>query len=167
MAGQDTSSVRRSPFHLAMDRYILRYPQGRARAGEDERPTGTDYQETTEQQHTTTNLNSGNVCICGKVCKNQRGLKIHMGKMGCSPIQSLIRRTGQPGETEEGAVQEENHSDHNLHVLGNEEDTTEEAPNTENEGEQEIQQNTNNIQNTDIESRRKKIKWPNSNAKGE
>ena len=88
LAGQDTSSVRRSPFHLAMDRYILRYPQGRARAGEDERPTGTDYQETTEQQHTTTNLNSGNVCICGKVCKNQRGLKIHMGKMGCSPIQS-------------------------------------------------------------------------------
>ena len=64
-------------------------------------------------------------------------------------------------------VQDENHSDHSLHVLGNEEDTTEEAPNTENEGEQEIQQNTNNIQNTDIESRRKKIKWPNSNAKGE
>ena len=86
--------------------------------------------------------------------------------MGCSPIQSLIRRAGQPGETEE-VVQDENHSDHSLHVLGNEEDTTEEAPNTENEAEQEIQQNTNNIQNTDIESRRKKIKWPISNAKGE
>ena len=90
-----------------------------------------------------------------------------MGKMGCSPIQSLIRRTGQPGETEEGAVQEENHSDHNLHVLGNEEDTTEEVPNTENEAEQERQQNTKNTQNTDTESRRKKIKWPNSNAKSE
>ena len=39
-----------------------------------------DDQETTEQQ-TTTDLNSRNVCICGKVCKNLRGLKIHMGKM--------------------------------------------------------------------------------------
>ena len=90
-----------------------------------------------------------------------------MGKMGCSPIQSLIRRTGQPGETEEGAVQEENHRDHSLHMLGNEEDTTEEVPNTENEAEQERQQNTKNTQNTDTESRRKKIKWPNSNAKSE
>ena len=144
----------------------MRYHQGRARAGEDERSTGMDDQETTERQRTT-DLKGGNVCICGEVCKNQRGLKIHIGKMGCSPIQSLIQRTGQPGETEEEVVQEENHSDHILHVLGNEEDTTEEAPNTENEGEQEMQQNTNNTQNTDIESRRKKIKWPNSNAKGE
>ena len=30
-----------------------------------------------------------------------------------------------------------------------------------------MQQYTKNTQNTDIESRRKKIKWPNSNAKGE
>ena len=83
-----------------------------------------DDQETTEQQ-TTTDLNSRNVCICGKVCKNQRGLKIHMVKMGCSPIQSLKRHTGQPGEMEEEVVQNENHSDHSLHVLGNEEETSE------------------------------------------
>ena len=63
-------------------------------------------------------------------------------------------------------VQNENHSDHSL-VLGNEEDTTEEAPNIENENEQEMQQNIKNTQNTDIESRRKKINLLNSNAKGE
>ena len=43
------------------------------------------------------------------------------------------QRTGQPGETEEEVVQDSNHSDHSLHLLGNEEETTEEAPNTENE----------------------------------
>ena len=80
-------------------------------SGEDEGPTGMDDQETMEQQRTT-DLESGNVCICGKVCKN---LQIHMGKMGCSPNQSLIRRTGQPGEMEEEVVQDENHSDHSLH----------------------------------------------------
>ena len=94
------------------------------------------------------------------------GRAYNLGKMGCSPIPSLIRRAGQPGETKEEVVQDENHSDHILHVLGNEEETSEKAPYTEDEGEQEMQQDTNNTQNTDIESRRKKIKWPNSNAKG-
>ena len=55
-------------------------------------------------------------------------------------------------------VQDENHSDHSLHVLGNEEDTTEEAPNTENhqtqEVEQEMQQKTNKTQTSSREQRR-------------
>jgi hypothetical protein len=53
--------------------------------------------------------------------KNERGLKIHMGNMGCAPILRLTQRTGQPGETEEEVVQDSNHSDQSAHVSDNDE----------------------------------------------
>lgn len=122
LAGRSTSPVRKNPFSSSYGTIYNKTPQGCARAGEDEQPTGLVTPETTQERTTTTNLNNGNVCICGKVCKNQRGLKIHMGKMKCKPNQSITQRTGQPGETEEEVVQDTNHSDHSLHVLYNEED---------------------------------------------
>ncbi|XP_062568263.1 uncharacterized protein LOC134230448 [Saccostrea cucullata] len=153
-----------------MDRYILRYPRGRARAGEDERPVGTENQDTTRQRKTTTNTNSGNVCSCGKVCKNEKGLKIHMGRMGCKPDQQLTQRTGQPGETEEEVVQDENHSDRSLHVLGNDEASYSESHDSEDNNQSQSinqQQEMGDNRGADSNIRKKKVKWPNSNNKSD
>lgn len=83
--------------------------------------------------------------------KNERGLKIHRGKMGCPPILSLTRRIGTPSETEEEMVQETHHSDQSLHVANDdaessssETDTIPPAPTTT---------------HPEIE-RRERIKWP-------
>ena len=62
------------------------------------RPTVRNNQETTEPRTTTTVLNNRNVCNCGKVCKNQRSLTIHMGDMGCKTNLRSTQRTGQPVE---------------------------------------------------------------------
>ncbi|XP_063448172.1 uncharacterized protein LOC134727719 [Mytilus trossulus] len=152
-----------------MEQYIIRHPQGCARAGEDEQPTGLVTPETTQERTTTTNLNNGNVCICGKVCKNQRGLKIHMGKMKCKPNRSITQRTGQPGETEEEVVQDTNHSDHSLHVLYNEEDSMVEGNQQEKEGldNNRQPQEPKRTPDTSENIRRKKVKWPNNKSKSE
>ena len=81
-------------------------PQGRARAGEDERPTGGTTETTGNETRTTRQeMDTSRVCSCGKTCKNERGLKIHRTKMGCSTTPNLVQRTGQrteqPHETEE------------------------------------------------------------------
>ena len=51
-------------------------------------------------------------CSCGKVCKNERGVKIHQARMGCSPKPSSAQRNASPEahETEEDQGQEEHHS---------------------------------------------------------
>ena len=44
---------------------------------------------------TGTTMDSDNICIyiCGKVCKNKAGVRIHQGKMGClSKIPSSERK---------------------------------------------------------------------------
>ena len=50
------------------------------------------------------------VCHCGKVCKNQHGLKIHQAKSGCKLRGGQKQRTGFPGETGETSSQDSNHS---------------------------------------------------------
>jgi hypothetical protein len=94
-----------------MDRYVTKYPQGRARAREDERPTEPMETTTPTQglRNRTTFLDE-RTCSCGKVCKNTTGLKIHRTKMGCSPNLNLMQRARQLGETEEELDQEIHHS---------------------------------------------------------
>ncbi|XP_062387675.1 uncharacterized protein LOC134076569 [Sardina pilchardus] len=57
------------------------------------------------------------ICSCGKVCKNQHGLKIHQAKMKCLTGKQLVQRAGLvPGETEEEPGQESPHSAQSLHA---------------------------------------------------
>ena len=75
------------------------YPQGSPRGGEDELPVRTDFLIATNDYAQRTNETT---CICGKTCKNQRGLKIHQGKMKCTGRSEQTRRIGvPPSQTEE------------------------------------------------------------------
>ena len=67
----------------AQDKTQGKYPHGHPRGGEDEGPTRTDNQMTKLARNTEEALGKA-VCSCGKVCKNNRGLKIHQGRMKCS-----------------------------------------------------------------------------------
>ncbi|XP_053183947.1 LOW QUALITY PROTEIN: uncharacterized protein LOC128367182 [Scomber japonicus] len=56
-------------------------------------------------------------CICGKVCKNERGLKIHQARMKCLVQETAVQRTGPvPGETQEEPGPETPHRAQNLQV---------------------------------------------------
>lgn len=56
-------------------------------------------------------------CICGKLCKNQHGLKIHQTRMKCLEWESEVQRTGPgPGETQEEPGQEASHRAQSLHI---------------------------------------------------
>ena len=92
--------------------------------------------DTTPDRPRIATSNTGSTCSCGKTLKNERGLKIHMGKMGCVPILRLTQRTGQPGETEEEVVQDSNHSDNSVHVSDNEEGSKNDVETTQEEGSQ-------------------------------
>ena len=120
--------------------------------------------DTTPDRPRIATLNTGSTCSCGKTLKNERGLKIHMGKMGCAPILRLTQRTGQPGETEEEVVQDSNHSDHSVHVSDNEEGSQNDVETTQEEG---SQQREARVQHVDGTQRKLKIKWPPSSNKAE
>ena len=54
-------------------------------------------------------------CICGKTCKNQRGLKIHQSQMKCLEGGNREQHAGaSPGKTEEVQGQESYHSAQSL-----------------------------------------------------
>jgi len=59
------------------------------------------------------------LCVCGKVCKNAKGLKIHQSRMGCRPDREQRQYTDLPdslsGETPENHSQDEHHSAEDLH----------------------------------------------------
>ena len=76
--------------------------------------------------------------------------------MGCPPVLNMMQRTGKPGETKEGPVQESNHSDRNVHALV---DTQESSQREEPEG------SSRAVEQRKDEGRRNKIKWPTSNNK--
>ena len=91
------------------------------------------------------------VCRCGKVCKNQRGLKIHQAKKGCVTPKELQQRTEKSGETSEVQEQETNHSIQDHHVA------------VENEiSEQIVTEPIQRDKPKNIE-RKERIKWPKSN----
>ena len=97
-APHSESSVRKTPNH-ATGRPQRKYPQGSPRRGEDEIPNRTD---PTATNHANGQPTMTATCICGKLCKNQRGLKIHMAKMKCRDKEQEEQRTGtSPGETQE------------------------------------------------------------------
>ncbi|XP_035990671.1 uncharacterized protein LOC118562404 [Fundulus heteroclitus] len=67
----------------------------------------------TQANGQTTNV----TCICGKLCKNHRGLKIHQAKMKCLDRDNEVQRSGLvPGETQEEPGQEATHRAQSLHV---------------------------------------------------
>lgn len=56
-------------------------------------------------------------CVCRKVCKNLRGLKIHQAKMKCVQMVQESQCSGtMSGETQEEQGVESNHSALNLQV---------------------------------------------------
>ena len=59
-----------------------KHPQGFPRGGEHENPTRTDFSVSNLASKKRTTL----VCSCGKVCKNNKGLKIHQTKTGCQAL---------------------------------------------------------------------------------
>ena len=79
-------------------------------------PPGSGESRATHDEQSTTEQVSvlSRVFRCGKICKNERGLKKHQTKMKCSQPTSNLQHTGQPGETEESPGQESNHSLQNL-----------------------------------------------------
>ncbi|XP_061733213.1 uncharacterized protein LOC133536595 [Nerophis ophidion] len=57
-------------------------------------------------------------CICGKVCKNRHGLRIHQARMKCMQKVVESQRTGTtPGETQEEPGPESPHSARSLQVM--------------------------------------------------
>ena len=52
--------------------------------------------------HKSTNDSTWVCGSCGRTCKNEKGLKIHRNKMGCSLILKIVQHSGQPHETDEG-----------------------------------------------------------------
>ena len=91
------------------------YPHGCPRGEEDEHPTRTDLSVTDPGNEQRTTMTQ---CQCGKICKNERGLKIHQAKMKCIVGGVATQRTGaKPDETQEGPGPESPHSAQNLQVL--------------------------------------------------
>ncbi len=63
-------------------------------------------------------MNTSKQCTCGKICKNERGLKIHQGKIKCLVGTGPTQRTGvQPGEMQEEPGPVSPCSARNLQVL--------------------------------------------------
>lgn len=173
LASQSTFSVRRNPPKVAMEKFIVRYPQGRARAGEDERPTGQTTGMTTDNDQRTTIQNNGTtrVCRCGKVCKGDRGLKIHQSRMGCLR-HSCVQRTRQPDETEERQGQVSNHSTQNLQAHSGEGSILSGdnivSGNMQQQGKQASQEAGQQVQSPEVqEARKEQVRWPTAAAKKE
>lgn len=95
LAPQAAAPVKRNP-KLAMNRLNRQYPQGNLREG------GT----------------TSAVCLCGKICKNARGLKIHQSRMKCLEKQQAPQCTRLvPGESEEEQGLEAPHRAQSLQVV--------------------------------------------------
>ena len=84
------------------------YPQGRPRGRVEDLPIRPDTTETDLANDTQT---SQNVCeFCNRTFKNQRGVKIHQGRMKCKTIQEDRRETQVNRKTQGNMDQEQNHS---------------------------------------------------------
>ncbi len=113
IAPRNVISVRRYP------KYKLRIftqentPRGYREGGENEVPNRTDIQET----ESTDQRIMSSKCVCGKTCKNLRGLKIHQCRMKCLMGGRQEQRTGQdPDQTQEKQGQEVHHRTQSLHA---------------------------------------------------
>ena len=80
------------------------YPQGCPRGGEDEHPRITDFLK----RDISNGLSTTRVtCLCGKSCKNLRGLKILQTKMGCRRRKQADQHTEAVLSTVLGETEEE------------------------------------------------------------
>ena len=66
--------------HYAAQENTSKIPHGHRGGVEDEEPARTDNQMTKLTKKMQEALGNA-VCSCSKVCKNNRGLKIHQGRM--------------------------------------------------------------------------------------
>lgn len=89
VASQTTSSEKKNP-KPATETTKGRYPQGCPRGGGDEHPNRTEPRMTTQENGITTTIIQ---CICGKTCKNEKGLKIHQGRMKCLTAVTVTQHT--------------------------------------------------------------------------
>ena len=69
------------------------HPQGCLRGGENEHPNRTVLKLTTNANGLLTTIAE---CVCGKVCKNPRGLKVHQAKMKCLLKEQLLQHRDHP-----------------------------------------------------------------------
>ncbi|XP_060603696.1 uncharacterized protein LOC132756599 [Ruditapes philippinarum] len=106
----------------------------------------------TEQRTMRLDTDRLRTCSCGKVCKNERGLKIHRTKMGCAPIANLLQRARQLGEEE--LDREEHHSVQSLQASDEEEEHIDSS-----------EKDTRENATESTEQRRQKVKWPASTEK--
>ena len=63
--------------------------------------------------------------------KNEQGLNIHRGRMGCPPIKNLVPLTRQPVKSVERQIQEQPHSDRNIQAPDEREEGSNDAANRE------------------------------------
>ncbi len=89
-------------------------PPGVPESGEDEHPNRTDSRTTTQDKAIMTTTIQ---CICGRICKNERGLKIHQGRMRCLRAETATQCTeATSGKTQEEPGPEATHSAQSLLV---------------------------------------------------
>ena len=63
-------------------------------------------------------MNNDNICVCGKVCKNSVGVRIHQGRMGCLTKKPPTQRKEKSNKTAEEPDLESHHSVRSLSVEG-------------------------------------------------
>lgn len=101
-APQPVSPVREKP-NQATEQSSKRYPQEVPRGGEDEISIWAD-------QTAVTQANDMTRCICGKLYKTVRGLKVYQARMKCKEKEKEVQGTGlEPGEMQEEPSQEGPH----------------------------------------------------------
>lgn len=93
-------------------------------------------------------------CVCGKICKNARGLKIHLSRKGCQSDPEQRQCTDLSGETQEDHSQDEHHSAEDLHE--SEVEQIDEPTRTEHDL---------GSQGSRTDDRLERIKWPAMNDK--
>ncbi|CAC5381747.1 unnamed protein product [Mytilus coruscus] len=96
-------------------------------------------------------------CHCGKICKNQRGLKIHQSRSGCSRGIVTEQRTDLSGETQENPSQDTNHSARNLSASVTSHDSSQSL-----NGEEHITQ-----QRQETSHQKERIAWPKMNSEAQ
>jgi len=133
--------------------------------------------ESTRPAQPTTNRGGSVSCNCGKVCKNQRGLRIHQGKSDCQRVRSQGQRIASlASETQEYSSLDSTHSTEELSVQETSQDVFR-NPEEDDDPLLELLQTQNSPeaseatgpdrpqQDTATRTRKPRIKWPKASDK--
>ncbi|XP_052217978.1 uncharacterized protein LOC127835582 [Dreissena polymorpha] len=133
--------------------------------------------ESTRPAQPTTNRDGSVTCNCGKVCKNQRGLRIHQGKSDCQRVRSQGQRIASlASETQEYSSLDSTHSTEELYVQETSQDVFR-NPEEDDDPLLELLQTQNSPeaseatdpdrpqQDTATRTRKPRIKWPKASDK--